>query len=58
MECERCVICGKETYIRRDTPIDLRNNYIVGVGQLCGECVIKLKEDLGDQRGYVRQIKL
>lgn len=58
MGFENCVVCGKETYIRRDTPIDLRNNYIIGVGQLCEECAIKLKEDLGDRRRYDRQIKL
>ncbi len=35
---ERCVLCGAETDIRRDTPVSLRSGYIEGGGQLCRSC--------------------
>ncbi len=37
-EFERCVICGALTYIPVSMPIDLRENYHVGCGQICDEC--------------------
>lgn len=37
-EFELCVLCGKQTDVRRDTNIDFRTNYIEGCGQLCREC--------------------
>ena len=38
---EVCVLCGKETDVRRDTHVDMRYNYITGCGQLCRECGAK-----------------
>ena len=38
MEKECCVRCGKETEYTKDTPIDQRENYVEGGGQLCKEC--------------------
>ena len=38
---ERCVICGKPTEYRRDTPISKRECYVDGAGQLCRECFRK-----------------
>ena len=35
---ERCVLCGKQTEVRCDTPIDFRGCYVEGAGQLCPEC--------------------
>ena len=35
---EVCAICHKPTDIRKDTPIDVREHYVYGVGQLCIRC--------------------
>ena len=37
-EFETCVLCGKLTSVRKDTPLDLRSDYLEGAGQLCYEC--------------------
>ena len=37
-EVEHCVICGKPTEYRTDTPINKRDCYVDGAGQLCREC--------------------
>lgn len=34
-EYDTCVICGKKTPYLRSTHIDLRFNYIQGMGQIC-----------------------
>ena len=34
-EIDCCVICGKPTEYREDTPIDKRECYVEGAGQLC-----------------------
>ena len=41
MENEKCIICHRETDVTCDTPIELRDNYIEGAGQLCLECALK-----------------
>lgn len=40
---ERCVLCHKKTDIPSDMPIDRRQGYIIGCGQLCKECFEKNK---------------
>ncbi|HHV41892.1 MAG TPA: hypothetical protein GXX72_03470 [Clostridiaceae bacterium] len=35
---EYCTICWAKTETRKDTPIELRDYYIEGVGQLCPTC--------------------
>ncbi len=35
---EVCVLCGRKTQVRYETPIDKRQHYIEGGGQLCTEC--------------------
>lgn len=35
---EYCIICGRKTGYRRFQPIDSRQYYIYGAGQLCQEC--------------------
>lgn len=35
---EYCIICGRKTVYRRFQPIDDRQFYIYGAGQLCREC--------------------
>ena len=41
-EVEHCVVCGKLTEYRKDTPIDKRERYVEGAGQLCHECYRKI----------------
>ena len=38
---EKCVICGKETDVPFDKPINERTGYIEGLGQLCLNCYWK-----------------
>ncbi len=40
-EFERCVICGKLTCIPISMPVDWRENYEIGLGQICAECAKK-----------------
>ena len=35
---ERCVMCGKLTTVLKDTHIDFRDHYEIGLGQMCYEC--------------------
>lgn len=39
---ERCVLCWKVTDVPKRLPIELRENYIEGQGQLCRECYYRL----------------
>lgn len=41
---ERCVVCGGKTGYRCKTPIDERQFYFVGVGQLCEKCYREIYE--------------
>lgn len=41
---EECVLCHQTTSTYKDTHIDLRDNYVEGVGQLCDECYEKIVE--------------
>ena len=41
---ERCVMCGCLTDIQISTPIDLRENYVIGFGQLCYNCATLQQE--------------
>ena len=41
-ETESCVICGKSTEYRIDTPIDKRECYVEGAGQLCRKCYFEI----------------
>ena len=48
---EKCILCGKTTDARKDEPIELRDNYIEGAGQLCPGCMVKVnmvKEEEGN----------
>lgn len=40
-EFERCIMCGKLTCIPISMPIDWRENYEIGLGQICAECAKK-----------------
>lgn len=48
-EYEICVICGKITSVPVSMPVDLRDNYAIGVGQICIECAGKLNREQSDQ---------
>ncbi|GEM_PF-5379318 len=38
---EKCVVCGKDTGVPVVIPVELRNNYSEGQGQLCFGCANK-----------------
>lgn len=40
-EYERCVMCGTVTSIPTSMPIDWRENYEIGCGQICVKCARK-----------------
>ena len=43
-EFERCIMCGKLTCIPISMPVDWRENYEIGLGQICAECAKKERE--------------
>ena len=40
---EICIICGVELEYNRGTPINQREHYVEGCGQLCRNCAISLQ---------------
>ncbi len=44
---DKCVICGKVTSVPNDTPVEMRNDYVVGCGQLCRDCYYELYNKSG-----------
>ena len=38
---EKCVMCGTDTGVAINAPIDFRDYYIEGAGQLCDKCYNK-----------------
>ncbi len=46
-EFERCVVCGELTGIPISMPVDWRENYEIGFGQICAECAKKQREVVG-----------
>ena len=58
-EFERCVICGELTCIPVSLPIDWRENYEIGCGQICAECAKKQREaTIGENALTTEQILL
>ena len=43
-EYERCILCGSLTCIPVSMPIDRRENYEIGAGQVCIECARKRRK--------------
>ena len=43
-EFERCVMCGELTCIPVSMPVDWRENYELGFGQICAKCARKYRE--------------
>ena len=50
MKKEKCVMCGKEVAIDKDSDINFRPYYVEGAGQCCRECYNKVygKETIHD----------
>ena len=48
-EMEKCSLCDKETDVPKNTPIDLRKNYVEGAGQLCDGCYNKIYDEREDK---------
>ena len=46
-EFERCVVCGALTCVPISMPVDWRENYEIGLGQICAECAEKERESTG-----------
>lgn len=45
-----CVKCGAETKEPHDKPIDERNYYITGSGQLCASCYFEIFGKINDDK--------
>ncbi len=41
---EHCAVCWTKTEVRKETPVELRNYYVEGVGQLCPRCYRELRD--------------
>lgn len=37
-----CVTCNKKTPYKTETPVDMREHYVEGAGQLCRTCNTKI----------------
>lgn len=48
-EFEHCIMCGALTCVPISMPIDLRENYEIGMGQLCAECATKQQKITGGE---------
>lgn len=47
-EVEKCILCGKDTEYVFKIPIQERNYYIPGCGQLCKQCYLEIKDPEAD----------
>lgn len=61
-EKEFCVraSCGAETSYSRDIPVDRRNYYVDGVGQLCDKCggELLLDEDRKKKESFLKALEI
>lgn len=46
-EFERCVMCGALTSVPISMPVDWRENYEIGLGQICAACAKKQRDATG-----------
>ncbi len=46
IEFEICVMCGELTEMPISLPVDLRKNYVEGLGQLCDKCQHQLNREV------------
>ncbi len=54
IEMDLCVLCGKETQYPKSLPVDMRENYIEGAGQLCNQCGVKTDNILNDGKKEIQ----
>lgn len=55
---ERCILCGILTDIPISTPLEFRENYEVGCGQMCYDCHQMLQQDFNENTLSNEQIML
>lgn len=41
---EKCILCQRETGVSVDLPVDSRENYALGLGQLCEKCYADMQD--------------
>ena len=44
-EYDVCIGCGVQTDYKTETPVNFRDNYVEGAGQLCKPCFKKVYEN-------------
>lgn len=42
---DECVLCGRLTSEKKETPIEMRSDYLIGAGQLCRDSYRELKPE-------------
>ena len=42
---EHCVMCGTLTDVQISTPVEWRENYEIGLGQICAGCAKKMQNE-------------
>ena len=55
IEYERCVLCGEETPVPAAMPVQWREDYELGCGQLCIACKKLLGKNQQQENGLARQ---
>ncbi len=43
-EYEKCIMCGEQTNVLSSTPIEQREFFEIGCGQLCLNCYLNLRD--------------
>lgn len=41
-DCDLCVYCGRDSGVKKETPVNRRAYYVLGSGQLCGKCYAEI----------------
>jgi hypothetical protein len=54
IEFEKCVLCEEQTDVPKNLPIELREHYVEGAGQLCPKCYLDCY-DTRDDKGAGKQ---
>ena len=44
-EYEYCVLCHRETDVKKTEPVGRRRHYVEGEGQLCPDCARRLSQE-------------
>ena len=54
-EFERCILCGQLTCVPVSMPIEWRENYEVGCGQICVECAKKQRKAIKKEDNLITE---